>query len=506
MGAPKKLESLFKEYQSPGVVQKSEQYANWTLPAVYADNTTNRPVDRATLAYDWQSFNGQLVNYLAAKLAALLFPVGRSFFRMDPDEEQFALFSAATGVQAEAARALMTKVERTSCARLYDRGNYSRLIQLLKLLIITGDGLILRADDGRILVYNTRQYSILRDGTGQPLHVILCDRRAWSRLPPEVQRIVPEKPDTELVNVYTSGKYSVTADGKRWCTVHQECGEWRGADMAYREEVSPFIPCAWELSLGESYGRGLVEANAGDIAKYSALSKALALYEIQAAHVINCVRKGSSVDLDELLDAECGAFVWGDPDAIKPHEGGDALKIRELQATLSVLEVRLGKAFMYSGQVRDSERTTAYEIARDAQEAELSNGGTYSSLSQALHIPLAYLQLQREFPEFVVALLDSGMQLQVTTGLATLGRSGDIQGWLRAASSAQGIIQALAPLSAKVSAERIIDMCIQAEGLDPNEGYKTEEELQEAEQANAPINPMDAAGMTALSGVISQNG
>jgi hypothetical protein len=51
---------------------------------------------------------------------------------------------------------------------------------------------------------------------------------------------------------------------------------------------------------------------------------------------------------------------------------------------------RLAKAFMYQANTRDAERVTAYELQRDAQEAENTLGGAYSMLSTATRFACAY--------------------------------------------------------------------------------------------------------------------
>src|SRR5699024_9404503 len=161
----------------------------------------------------------------------------------------------------------------------------------------------------------------------------------------------------------------------------------------------PWQAPTWNLVVGENYGRGLVEDFAGDFAKLSEVTEALTLYEIESVRLINLAALGSGTDVDEMAGGETGQWIAGTPDTVATHEAGATQKIQFIMADIEQVASRLSRAFMYTGQARDSERTTAYEIQQDALEAENTLGGVYSSLAEGMQVPMAPVLVLEANPE-----------------------------------------------------------------------------------------------------------
>lgn len=504
-----KLESMFEEHSSSVVNLKSQKYAQWTDASLFPEATlrTVHSADPVALCRDWQSFGQQLIHYSASRTMQDLFPIGKAFFQLVFDPAAEAEASQSLQRSPEQLRADLVGAANDASNRLHWRGNYARLSWGMKVLLVTGNVLLFKRADGAIVPYTTLNYSILRDGAGSPLQLVLKERYAYRMLPPEVQAGFPSQSDRNaMVDVYTGVEWQAPqADGSQEVRIWQEAGTWASAPKPMDAQVCPFIPLYVDLIAGESYGRGRVEANSGDFARYSELSRALTLYEIEACKVVKAVRNGAGVsDLDSLQEAETGEYVLVDPEAVKAIEFGDAKKIAELRQELQAIEARLSRTFGYGGNMRDGERVTAYEVSLSAAETDRAQGGLYSTLSSNLHGPLALLLLQETHPGVLSLVLSNRMHVGVITGIAALGQASEVQSLLRGSQEASVINQALSAISQKFSPEKIADMVLLATGFVPDKVERSEEELAQIQASVAPVDPSNPENLTAaIEGTLS---
>lgn len=467
---PVNYESLYEEYEDDRLIRKMENYALWTIPSAFpyrysktVDNRGNMDIE-----HDYQSMGAILVNNLAAKLAGILFPTSQSFFKINPTELLSRYAQQAFAVKQEEVRSKLVELENAACKQLFVNAEYAQLIQAMRYLIITGNCLLKRMNS-KTVVYSLRNYVMLRDNEGTILDKIVKECRTYGSLPEEIKPYVNKtgRKDTDEVTVYTRIHRKVNPDTKKvFFEVSQQVeGINVGQASTYPEHMCPYIAVVWNHVNGDSYGRGHVEDHAGDFAKLSDLSKALAIYEIDACKVTNLVKPGATADLESLEASENGEWVYADPDAVTAHEGGDYNKIKQIQDDLAVIFQRLSMAFMYQGNVRDAERVTAEEIKQNAQEAEKTLGGVYSTLSAGLHLPLAYLLTQEVEPMFITGVLAGEISLEVITGVNALGRASEIQLILQAISELAAIIPVMKQLTPRFDIERVIDMFLQARGV-----------------------------------------
>lgn len=507
----KPLKSIFDDDRDDTLHADCVRYARWTIADLYPDVSGDVDYKTVVAQRDLQSFLTQMAMHLATKVCNAMFPTSVSFFKTDMNQEQKDMFmstlSRATQMKVHSAdvETLQATTEKDACQKLFEDGNLARLTLGCQYLVCLGNCLFVRETRGRVLAYSTRYYSIKRDATGRPVRVVLKERQLVGQLPPKVRAGVGGgyKPD-DHVDVFT-GVYWNPPDmlGKRTVMVCMECGEYKEIlQTALAEEVCPYIPASWALPAGASYGVGHVARYAGDCSKYSSLSRALALYEVAACKVVHGVKPGTGTDLDSLENAETGEYVLADPDGVKALEFGNGPKIAEMRNDLQAIEERLARAFQWTGNLRDAERVTAQEVVLTARQIDQDFGGEYSALSAELHPKFAMLLLQDVQPAFVIGILAGEMGLKMLTGIPALARSAKVQAILEASQEAAAIIAALAPTDPRISPQRILEMCLAARGVDINDLYKTEEELQAEAQAAAPIsypNPQDVTA--ALQGV-----
>lgn len=477
--------SLYEKYEDSRTMLKLKNYALWTIPGAFPDITKESDMKgNVQVEHDYQSIGAILVNYLSAKLTGILFPVTQSFFKIKPTEKLMELAQQSFGVDAATVNSVLVRIENAACQGLYKNASYAQLIQLLRYLVITGNAMFKRVD-GKLTVYSLRNFSQLRDNEGNLLDAVLRESWAWESLPDDVREALnlSDKEEFSTVDVYTRIKSDIVNGNKVKIVSQQINGVDIGEPNVYPEHLCPYHVVVWQIINGDSNGRGLVEDHAGDFAKLSDLSRALAVYQINACRVVNLVKPGATVDIDGLNDAYCGEFVQGDPQQIMAHEAGDSNKMQQLAAEIQGIFQRLSMAFMYQGNTREAERVTAEEIQMNAREAESALGGVYSQLSQGIHLPLSYILTYEEEPAFMTALVAGEVTLDVITGLPALGRSTVVTQVLQAVQELAAIIPAMRELSPRFDTERVIDLILQARGVNLEEVMLSAEALAEKQAA-----------------------
>ncbi|BEQ12893.1 putative collar protein [Pseudomonas phage Ep4] len=363
MNTEASYESLFKEYQDDSAILRMEKYARWSLPTIFA-NPELRSGKQVAVQRDYQSVGAMLTNNLASKLASLLFPSNQSFFRLDSTVHSDTM-SKELGVQTTELASAMAKLENDAYRRIFLRASYHQIVHTMKLLITTGNALLYRdSADTNLHAYSLRQYSLLRDGSGKVLDMILKERTTREMLPEDKRTAFEGRKEYDALNLYTRIKRESRSVGDVY--VVTQCVEHVKLDTAdeYPEAICPYIPVCWNLVTGENYGRGLVEDYAGDFAKLSELSEALALYEIEACRVLHLAAPGAGGDVDSMAEQDSGAWVSADPGKVQAYEAGDYNKIVALSADLQQITQRLSPAFMYTGNTRDAERVDILALVK----------------------------------------------------------------------------------------------------------------------------------------------
>jgi hypothetical protein len=494
------LKALFERYTDSAVVLKSTQYAKWTLPQLVAEFTDLGSGQTVVLERDFQEIGALLVNNLGAKLAGLLFPTSRPFYRIKPSA---AIKQKAKdkGVSDSDLQSGLSRLELESCQQLFINSSYEQLVQSVKHLIVTGNVLLYRdSKTKKTLAYGISQFAVRRDGRGNMLHCILREYTDFESLEPEIQAAVnarnrgrykPENAGNNRVELYTSIKREfavvggVPTDTVIYRISQEVDGIAVGREGTYPEHLCPWQAVCWTLVPGENYGRGLVEDYAGGFAKLSDSSHAATLYAIEIMKVVNCVQPGGGADIDEMQNAETGEYVQCAKDSIFAHEAGDSKKLEQMEASIETTFGRLARAFMYKGNTRDAERVTAFELKQDALEAETTLGGVYSSLSASMQVPLAHTLLTEVEPGMMEGIVTAQIKLDIVAGIPALGRQADVQNLAAAAQDAAAIIPVLTQVDDRVDGHKVFDMIMAGASVDVSMLYKDEGVIQAEREAKA---------------------
>lgn len=483
----------FHKYRDDTVIQKAIKYAHWTIPALMADLSLQLNGTQHILERDYQEVGALLVNNLAPKLAAMLFPSSRPFYKIDAADFLVAA-AQAKGVSRIEFTSSLAQLEQKSCQRIFLNASYAQIIQLLRHVMVTGTGLLYRdSKAGKFVTYGLQSFSCRRDGQGTLLDTVIREYTHIEALEPTIQQALrmanrsryQRTDDCPPVELYTRIQRKQGASGRVYYEVTQEADEIPvGTTGIYPENLCPWQVITWNLIAGENYGRGLVEDFAGGFAKLSDGSHAAALYAIELMKVVNLVAPGMGADIDELANAESGEYVQGAPGAVSAYENGDANKLAVMRAEIEATVTNLSRAFMYKGNTREAERVTAFEIKQDALEADNVLGGAYSSLASGLQIPLAHITLTEVNSDMLEGIVTNTVELNIVAGIPALGRATDVQNLILAATDAIGIVPNLTAIDPRIDGKKVVDLIMAGYSVDTALIYKSQDE-QDADAAAA---------------------
>lgn len=406
-------------------LDRGREYSRFTLPYILPENDqTNRGADANQHGY--QGIGAQSVNHLANKLTTTMFPVQRSFFKLEFEEKVKSQLEEAGYDATRLSELLVTGEKRVENyqTKIASRVAY---VDAFKGLLISGNIMLyMPQDDSALQAIKLNRYCVKRDTSGKFMEAVIEDRKAFSGLAQETQDALKAlkgpgvcKKDEE-VKLYT-WIYRIDAD--TFGVAQSALGVLIKDLQEIPEAELPWIPLRWNSTQGEDYGRGLVEDHAGDFYVIEFLSEALVKGMALMADIKYLIKPGSVTDIDEIATAPTGEWVFGQLEDIGVLQLEKYADFKPIAEVLAEYKKRIGQAFLMNSAVRrDAERVTTVELRIDAQELETSLGGVYSLLAQTMQTPLAYIYLKRVgFP-----LPEESVIPSIVTGLAALGRIGEL--------------------------------------------------------------------------------
>lgn len=461
--------------------ERNEKYARWTLPYIYA------PLDvkDEELDTDLDSIGARAVNHLSNKLTETLFPSYRPFLKLELTAELKKKFADAKVPQTEIDKALVTG-EKSTIRELDKLGHRTGATMASKLLIITGNALVYYPKEGKVQVYSTRDYCVVRDLSGTVIEFITRDTKAFETFTEEVQsklKASDEKrkyEDGTDVELYTQVKLSADT-GKYEVSQAADMVDLEVDTNQYAKKDLPWVPLSWNLNRGDDYGRGMVEDYRGAFAAVDVLSQALLEGVITAATVKFLVNPGSVVDIAELNKSANGTFHAGRDGDITTVKSDKHLDFQQVRQVLEDYTRQIAQAFLLNSAVtRDAERVTAEEIRYQAQELEMAYGGVYSRFTEDWQEPVAHLLLSRKD----IKISDDTIFPVIVTGLDTLSRMGDLDNFRMFTQDLSLIAAMPEAVQARLKVGNLMTWVGNNRGLDYATFIKTEDEIrQEQEQA-----------------------
>lgn len=463
------------------IIRRAERFAKWTIQKVFPDSWYDG--NNGVVSNEFQSLGAQATNHLANRLMMTLFAPSRPFFRLGPKKAIKQQLATIAQEQRKAMENKLSVVEREAADVIDSMSLRSKLYELLKLLIITGNALMILKDGMRIL--NLRSYCVRRDINGRVIELLIREK---------VQR---EEIDAEALQLaQASGQFQLTPDG---CTYQYRWVRWNAATSKYSEDQwlndfklpatfsssypeskLPYHAVTWDLSSGMHYGTGLVEDYKGDFAALTALSRSTINAAIMNSEFRWLIRAGAMTSPQDLANSRNGDVLMGEEGDITPLNSGMEVKLNTNITVAQDYVQRIGAAFMLQSAVtRQAERVTTVELRMNAEELEGGLGGAYSRLAGGLQIPLATFCLDKSGH----TVANSDFEATVITGLAALSRVGD-------RDRLMSFLQSIAPLMRASPAEvlprlrisALLSDIASAEGIDRDAYVFSDAEYMEMQQ------------------------
>lgn len=408
------------------IITRTEQYAAWTVPTVCPMNEEDgKEQTRGNVA-----IGARLVAHLANKIADTMFPSDKPFFTLPLKPEADRRLSEEFADEVEKAKMVLQITKATAdvakdAMRNLNLTAYRPVaVEAIKGAIVAGNALIHRLPDDTRVTYNLKDFCVTRGVAGNLTSVLLRDAKKFSNLTADQQRAVGGNSDRNndaTVDVYTF----YWLHGGRWQRV-------QGLDnilledtrKSYSMKEFPVLDITWNLSRGETYGRGLVEENVVLFSNVDVTTAAILDTIGILADIKFLVNPASMIDLAELNASERGSYHAGSKDDIWPVEFKHTTELKLLMEQVSEWSRMLAQAFLLgTGSTRDAERVTAEEIRLNARELESAFGGLYSKLA------LNWQQKEAEYLIHTMDLSERGLEefdVAVSTGLESLSREGQL--------------------------------------------------------------------------------
>lgn len=484
------------------MLDRCERYARWTIQKMFPDTSYDQ--NNAELSNAYQSLGAQCVNHLSNYLMMTLFAPSRPFFRLGPNKDAAKELASAPSEARAALENKLAVAERESSDMIDKLALRAKLYELLKLLLITGNALMVLDKKG-MRVLNLRNYVTRRDRDGKLTELLIRERIHKDEIEQNAR-----------VHMEALGMCHPDAHGYvehiRWVTIKNNkyaVDQWYGAYKLGEEYSSshpmaelPYHAVCWDLSSGNHYGTGLVEDYSGDFAALTALS----MSTIQAA-ILNSefrwmLRPGSMTSAADMSTSRNGDVLYGEQGDLSPVHSGMESKLDANIALADTYVRRIAQAFMVqSAMTRDAERVTAVELRQNAMELEGGHGGAYSRLAGALQVPLAnYCLAESGFD-----VRGTDWEATVITGLAALSRMGD-RDRLIAFTQSLAVLNNVPPqVLDRMKLSTYLEDLASAEGLDRSRYALSEQEYQQEQQARAQAQQEQAAQQHAAQAAINNS-
>ena len=458
------------------ILRRAERFAKWTIQKVFPDSSYEQ--NNSELENEWQSLGAQATNHLANRLMMVLFAPSRPFFRLGPKKAAKEQMATIAPEERKAMENKLSVVERESSDVIDKLAMRAKMYELLKLLIITGNGMMILKDKA-MRILTLRSYVVRRDVSGKVIELMIREKVHKHEMDADALKLAEASGRFRLDVDDCAWHYRWVQlrDGKyhetQWFDDFELPAKW---SSSYAEKGMPYHAVTWDLASGNHYGSGLVEDYKGDFAALAALSRST----VQAAILISefrwLIRAGAMTSAQDLANSRNGDVLYGEDGDISPLSTGLEAKVDANIAISQQYIQRIGAGFLLQSAItRNAERVTAQELRMNAEELEGGLGGAYTRLAGGIQIPMATFCL--DYAGYSVA--NTNFEATVITGLAALSRVGDRDRLLSFMQSLS-IVNQMSPLVLqRLKLSSLISDLASSEGLDRDNYVMSDAEHQQ---------------------------
>lgn len=471
-------------------LRRARECAELTIPALMPPEGHS---DAVVLPEPYQGLGARAVVSLASRLMVAMYPPGKPSFQLTvPPEVRIESGEMDLNKDIEQGLILSEQLIQAEIERKEWRPATNLVLQYL---IVTGNALEMMMPDNTMRVFRLDQYVVCRDMQGKVKEIITEEYLSPESLPEEIKSMVTaEDYSADKVQLLTHTKLQDDGTYESYQEVNKEVVP----DSQGLFEILPYNALTWTSVIGEDYGRGKVEEHLPDFRGVDALSKSMLDGAAMASRNVTMIRPNAAGGLNlrrRLAKADNGDIIVGNPEDVMmlQFQNGNGLQITAVELDRQSRE--LGLAFLLgSSTVRDSERTTAFEIQRSQEELEGALGGVYSQLNQAMQqTRLRRLIMQMKANAQLPNWPEGMVEPTILTGLEALGREQDVT----RVQAALQFLQGMPPdVLAYVKWTELLGKAFY--GLNLPDAVRTEAEMQQQQQMQMQQQAMMGAGQTAM--------
>lgn len=395
------------------------------------------------LPESWQSDGSYGITIMVGKMLLALFPPNQPWYELTLPPQTLYNPNVADTVKRAAMQRLFlwemiigaalesTALNATKGVRRV--GFRSRKLAAIKQLLVTGDVLEEMDDDFGLKVFRRDQYVTKRDSSGNVMFHAIKEQVDPLALTPEQfmrsgldkDKIDRQGAHERLVDYYSLVEWQPQT--KKW-TIRREVN---GSDIdPVREEVyTPFFSTPFALTGGESYGRGFIETNLGDLRSLNELElRRLNILGLAGKQLMGIDRNSQVREKD--LEKEPGKFVHGVQvrdgvvQDVGPIRFTDLKDFQMLSDGIRDKSGKLRTAMLIESTVTPrGERVTATQVQRVAMELEGALGGSYVPIADDQQVPLIHRAIHvLKKKAWLPPMPDRFVDIATLTGLAAVAR------------------------------------------------------------------------------------
>lgn len=463
------------------MLTRFEEYAWWTVPAVFPKTTTSND----DLGYDLQSLGAQLSLNVVSKMMLVMFNPSQPFFKSELTKEQYTMLMSTGELNSTSEVDLhMSSIERNAIKRFESTGGRLACTMALLLCVVTGNALLeKRGDKYRVVSY--RDYDAKFDAWGVLTDLVLQESIQVGALPEKLMQSMLEngRHTNDVVMLYTGckrieGKYLVWQELEDILVIDDGFG-------IYDEEKLPYAPMRWSTSPGRDAGVGLVELTAGDWHMFRTLAETdIDLVSLMTDILTLVDTSQGSIKMADVLNAKSGAYIAGNKEALHSHAHDIRGRLQDIDVKAQQVIRRLSQMFLFTGNViRDSERTTAQEVQITTQEIAQVHMLPYVTLGEAMQRPLAGWLLHDAVPAL------GNIKPNVLTGVTEMTRMAELNNRRGMWNDVLSLSQIPPHVLIYMKLDEEIKAIAAGWGVDPS-SLRTKEEVEAEQQREAELQQM----------------
>lgn len=393
--------------------ERADIYSGLTKPSIFREESWS-PSSTKEDSYS-QSFGAMGVNNFVSKVGMALFPPNSSAFKFSPDSEALAELTMGNDTVKQAIDTELATVQNNVTKYMEAKNTRVTAFRILDHLTVVSSCVLEKTKEG-YKIHTLRSFVVKLNERGEEWAI--CVKEEVRDLPDGIE--VSDK-DKETYELHTL--LFLDRDTDKWVMKQSVDGEIVGEEKTFTESNRPMAYVGWMWNQGDSYYRPYVEDYAEDLASLDVFSRVLKKGALISSKNITFVdERGGRTRIRDVRKAQNGGVIQGRAEDVTSYQHGKNYDYQVAIEAKTDIERRLSRAFLMTNyQVRDSERTTAYEVRMTEMENQNSLATVYAMASSKIIKRFVNWALEDLNVKF------DAIDVEITTGLDALGRAAEAQ-------------------------------------------------------------------------------